>query len=625
MKQVILFCLLSFAIVSNAQDKSVVLNKTQNVSISVNKDGIYVEEKISEERSIARSRDVEDYTFSVYFDNFSEVDKLQGATYTAEQRKICSLGVTDKVTRDAEQSHVFHSDRKVLYFRMPQVEDKSIVKYSYRKTYKEPKLVSPLTLQTTLEVRSLTTKISCDPGVEIGYKLFGENTDRIKHEVKMEGNQKVYVWEVKEMPAFEPEGNMPGIFGYLPHVIYYIKSYTFNGKKVVLLDTPDDLYKWYASLTTAINKKDDSGIQKKTNELIANKKTLLEKAKAIFSWVQENMHYIAFEYEMGGFIPRDAVDVFDKKYGDCKDMANLLHTMLSQAGIQSSLTWIGTRDKPYSYADVNSPLIDNHMITSFEENGTRYYLDATDKYCQFGFPSEMIQGKEALIKLGDGTFKVEKVAVPEANRSVTDIVFDLKISGTALSGTSTIKLGGFSKARFLSLLAYNTDKESDVWKGVLTGQNNKIKPVIVETMKKTYEEEPTQASFQVSLDNWFKDLNKNLIIKPVLLFPLKEMTIDIEKRKYAFDLDCKETFKYEYRIELPNGYYIEHLPESVKLSTDLADFELQYILESNYLVVRQLVATKEIVIQKESFQAWTDFIKAINKHYNQSVVFTKQL
>ena len=156
-------------------------------------------------------------------------------------------------------------------------------------------------------------------------------------------------------------------------------------------------------------------------------------------------------------------------------------------------------------------------------------------------------------------------------------------------------------------------------------ENNKIKPVIVETMKKTYEEEPTQASFQVSLDNWFKDLNKNLIIKPVLLFPLKEMTIDIEKRKYAFDLDCKETFKYEYRIELPNGYYIEHLPESVKLSTDLADFELQYILESNYLVVRQLVATKEIVIQKESFQAWTDFIKAINKHYNQSVVFTKQL
>jgi hypothetical protein len=623
MKQVFLLCLLSLAIGINAQDKSVVLYKTQNVLIGLDKDGIRVEENVSEERSIAKGNNVEDYTFSVYFDNFSDVDKLQGATYDSNRRKISSLGMYDREIRDAEQSYVFHSDRKVLNFRMPKVVDNSIIQYSYRKTYKEPKLIPPIVIQNYLRGENISVKISCDPGVEIGYKLFGDHNDKIKHTISTEGNRKVYLWEASEMPVFEPEGNMPSIFRFLPHIIYYIKSYTFNGKKVVLLEKPEDLQKWYTSLTTDINKKDISGIKAKTNELTANKNSALEKAKAIFNWVQDNLHYIAFEFEMGGFIPRDAVDVFDKKYGDCKDMANLLHTMLSQAGIQSSLTWIGTRDKPYSYADVNSPLVDNHMITSFEENGTRYYLDATDKYCQFGFPSEMIQGKEALIKLSDGSFLVETVPIPDAEKSVTNIVFDLKISGTSLIGSSTMKLSGFSKTRFLSTLAFNTDKESEVWKAALTGRNVKIKPEIVQSSKNTYADDPTTATYQISLDNWLKDLDKTLIIKPILLFPLKDMTIDLGKRKYPVDLNNKETYQFEYRIELPTGYHIEHLPENVKISNQLADFELQYLLEDNRLLVKQMVSNKQLIIEKDVFQTWADFIKSINKHYNQSVVFTK--
>lgn len=623
MKQVFLLCLLFATLAIDAQDKSVVLNKTHNVIIAIDKEGIHIEENVSEERSIAKANDVEDYTFSVYFDNFSDVDKLQGVTYNSNRRKISSLGMYDREIRDVERSDIFHSDRKVLNFRMPKVVDNSIIQYSYRKTYKEPKLIPPIIFQNYLRSENISVKISCDPGVEIGYKLFGDHSDIIKHSIRTEGNRKVYLWEASEMPVFEPENDMPNVLSFIPHIIYYIKSYTFNGKKVVLLEKPEDLYKWYGSLTTDHNKKDVSGIKAKTTELIANKNSTIEKARAIFNWVQDNLHYIAFEYEMGGFIPRDAVDVFEKKYGDCKDMANLLHTMLTQAGIQSSLTWIGTRHKPYSYSETNSPLVNNHMITSFEDNGTRYFLDATDKFCQFGFPSPMIQGKEALIKLSDGSFVIETVPIPEAEKSVTNMVFDLKISGTSLLGTSTMKLSGFSKTRFLSTLAFNTDKEDEVWKAALTGRNVKIKSEIVQTNKNAYVDDPTTATYQISLDNWLKDLDKTIIIKPILLFPLKDMTIDLDKRKYPVDLDNKETYQFEYRIELPTGYHIEHLPENVKISNQLADFELQYLLEGKHLLVKQMVSNKLLIIQKDMFQAWADFIKSINKHYNQSVVFTK--
>jgi hypothetical protein len=235
----------------------------------------------------------------------------------------------------------------------------------------------------------------------------------------------------------------------------------------------------------------------------------------------------------------------------------------------------------------------------------------------------MIQGKEALIKLSDGSFLVETVPIPDPEKSVSNIVFDLKISGTSLIGSSTMKLSGFSKTRFLSTLAFNTDKESEVWKAALTGRNVKIKPEIVQSSKNTYADDPTTATYQISLDNWLKDLDKTLIIKPILLFPLKDMTIDLGKRKYPVDLNNKETYQFEYRIELPTGYHIEHLPENVKISNQLADFELQYLLEDNRLLVKQMVSNKQLIIEKDMFQTWADFIKSINKHYNQSVVFTK--
>ena len=84
-------------------------------------------------------------------------------------------------------------------------------------------------------------------------------------------------------------------------------------------------------------------------KITADKKTDLEKVKAIYYWTQKNIKYIAFEYALGGFIPRESNEVFRKKYGDCKDNSSMLYRMLEIAGVKGHLTWIGTRSIPYTY------------------------------------------------------------------------------------------------------------------------------------------------------------------------------------------------------------------------------------------------------------------------------------
>ena len=126
----------------------------------------------------------------------------------------------------------------------------------------------------------------------------------------------------------------------------------------------------------------------------------------IFNWVQDNIRYIAFEDGLGGFIPRDAASVCNKRYGDCKDMANLLFEMLNHAGIEAYRAWIGTRNRPYKYKEVPTPMVDNHMITAVIIDGETIFLDATDSYVPFGLPSAFTQTKEALLGIDENSYNI---------------------------------------------------------------------------------------------------------------------------------------------------------------------------------------------------------------------------
>ena len=79
----------------------------------------------------------------------------------------------------------------------------------------------------------------------------------------------------------------------------------------------------------------DKAIEEKTQELIKDKNTQEEKAKAIYHWVASKIRYVGVEYGEAGFEPHYATEIFKNKYGDCKDQSMLLISMLRYAGISA--------------------------------------------------------------------------------------------------------------------------------------------------------------------------------------------------------------------------------------------------------------------------------------------------
>ena len=110
-------------------------------------------------------------------------------------------------------------------------------------------------------------------------------------------------------------------------------------------------------------------LEELVQKLTKDKTDQTAKVQSLISYIQKNISYQGIEFGTRGTIPDTPLKVINQKYGDCKDMAVLLHQMLKTLNIKSTLTLVSTDNK----IDTKAPSLDqfNHMIL---------YIDAMDKF-----------------------------------------------------------------------------------------------------------------------------------------------------------------------------------------------------------------------------------------------------
>jgi hypothetical protein len=122
-------------------------------------------------------------------------------------------------------------------------------------------------------------------------------------------------------------------------------------------------------------------LSKKTHELVAGLQTDIDKAKAIYNWINQNIRYVAIYLGDGGLVPHDAGTVFRNRYGDCKDHVVLFETMLKEVGIGSEAVLVNL-GRRYHLPSVALTYPFNHVITYIPSLGI--YADPTAQFASFG-------------------------------------------------------------------------------------------------------------------------------------------------------------------------------------------------------------------------------------------------
>ena len=562
---------------------------------------------------------------SLSYATFFNLDTIEASSFSLQDDTYTE----NKVTNFNEKNNLndsFYDDSKELSFIYPKLAKGSKTQLKLQYNIKNPRFLNAFFFGDFYPVIRNKVTIIADKDIELIFKPFHlENTPKITFKKKKKGKNYEYTWSQLNSEKFDIEADAPSYRSILPHIIPIITSYKENNETKKLLDGVGGLYSWYYSLVENINKEGtDPELEALVAELIKGKTSDLEKVKALYYWTQKNIKYIAFEYALGGFIPREANDVFQKKYGDCKDNSSILYKMLEIAGLEGNLTWIGTRKIPYTYEEVPTPAVDNHMILSYEYNNKTYYLDATGRYIQIDYPSSFIQGKEALIANGK-SYKIKKIPVIAANlNTITDSTY-LKISGRDIIGSSQTKLSGYLKNNLFYNLE-NTRKEAAVKelynKRFSKGSNKFLITSFTEENKFSYEED-FLVRYNFTIQDYVQNIGSEIFINPHINNNIAGIKTK-KDRKHAIEFDYKKQYSYTNTIEIPEGYTVSYIPTSVSLGNELLSVNLSYSKVNNTLVCQQDVVFNFINLSVAAQQKVNAIIEQTEKAFKEIIVLQKK-
>ncbi|MGS2726436.1 transglutaminase-like domain-containing protein [Psychroserpens sp. BH13MA-6] len=516
---------------------------------------------------------------------------------------------------------LFHHDSRVKYTNM----DFAQLGYRYitmiEKDYKDIKYFTKLYFNNDYPAALKTISIEIPKWLDIELKELnfeGYDIDKKQSESR-NGNATIHEYTLKNVSGMYKDHNAPGPTYVYPHILILAKSYKQNNTRVNIFESTQDLYNWYKSLVNSLEN-DNSKIKDKVKELTENATTDEEKIKNIYYWVQDNIRYIAFEDGIAGFKPDEASSVFEKRYGDCKGMANLTKQMLVEAGFDARLTWIGTKHIAYDYSTPNLS-VDNHMICTLFKDGEPIFLDGTEKFNAFGEYADRIQGKQVLIEDGEN-FILEHVPSASAEFNKEQFIYNLTLSDDVITGKVDKLFKGESRSGLLYY--FNTiknDKKDEFLERYLSKGDSNIKVSNIETSDLLDRDENINIAYDVAIKNAVSSFDNQVYIDLDLEKELSNFVMEERHTDYVFN--SKKDLESITNLTIPAGYKISHLPEAIEISNPNFDMKVGFSKTGNKIVYKKSFQIKNAKIETTDFEAWNEFINQLNTIYNEQIILTK--
>jgi len=600
------------------------LKRHEHIKIGLAKQSFEITKLVSEQAEYLSANKLYFANESMSFDSFTSIEDIDAYTYLPSSDKNIKVDYIE--TKREFDNGIFYSDQESKIFTFPAVTKGAITNLNYKEVIKDPHFLGLFRFGTYVPTKSAQLSIEFPSNVSIGYIDF--NTKDISVDFKQETSKDIttYTWTANNTKGYQSEDDGESVLYFVPHIIVYIKSYEYKGERYNVLNDVNDLYKWYASLVDQIDTNDLQKVYKIANDITKSLPTKREKAEAIFHWVQNNINYVAFEDGLGGFIPRGAASVCDKRYGDCKDMANLLYEMLNHVGIEAYRTWIGTRDRPYTYSQVPTPMVDNHMITAAIIDGETIFLDGTDSYVPFGMPSAFTQTKEALLGINNTTFKLITVPVQKAEQSVTDVNTAIHIKDDMFIVSEKRLLSGYEKVEFITDYLYKkaTKTEEEFLNTTLALGNNKTSYNNITKQNFDNKRNPLELAYNLTIDNYVKKVGTKLYINLDIDRVLSKSKVDIEDKKYDKKIDHTYTKNYVTTLTIPEGYTASFIPEDLSFENENYGYKITYTQKDNTIIQHKNIFVNTLSVKKQDFESWNEFIKSLIKAYKKSIILEQK-
>ena len=394
-----------------------------------------------------------------------------------------------------------------------------------------------------------------------------------------------YRWEMNEEPAIDLD-EVPMSPGKGAISARMTVHYAGPGMAEPQDGTWQGIGEWYAGLERG-RLVATPDIAAKAAELAAGKTDFYDKAEAIGNFVQQKIRYFVIEMGVGGYQPHMADDIFRGRYGDCKDKAALLSSMLSTVGIHSALVMVDTER---GVIDPDDPsIVGNHMIGAIEiprdydspklhsvvtaKNGKRFLIfDPTWERTPFGQLEDNLQGSYGVLLEGNDSQVIElPVMDPRLNRIRRKASFQLAADGSLKGSVTDLRYGDLAERRRYVFSSEDGKKQQEYMNRILAQDFSAASLSSLKVDNVDALDKDLTTTFDLNAVHFGSLTGSLLMVRPRVLGSYV-MQVDRKSRKVAIDLEQTMQGTDEYDIELPEGYVVDELPDPVKADFGFASY-----------------------------------------------------
>ncbi len=573
-------------------------------------------------------------TIRVYFDPQSRITDLHAWCIPASGKDY------EIKEKDGVESAVFGvdgselaSDNRTKTLRIPEAVPGSVVGYEVEQELRPYMMVDEWGFQDTIPVREAHYTLKLPPGWT--YKTNWLNR---AEESPTQARPGEWRWSVSDLKAIRVEPYMPpwqGIAGNM--VVAFVPS---SGQDAGI-QTWRDLGAWYMTLTRE-RRSASPEIKQKIAELTASLPTALAKMQALAGFVQSDIRYVAIELGIGGHQPHAAAEVFNHHYGDCKDKANLLITMLKEIGIDSyavaintvrgSITATTPPDLNFNHAIVAIVLPPDMETANLKATlvrpklGTLLFFDPTDDLIPLGLLSGGLQANYGMLVTPEGgeLVKLPQLAV-DTNGTERTAKLTLDEKGALRGDVHEVRLGDSAAYQRGSLRSVNVDTDRIKPVEAVAAASLSTFLIVKATVRNLRAvDRPFEWNYSLEATGYAKTTGDLLLVRPRVLGTLASGFLETkEPRQFPIEFEGPKRDTDVFEIALPPGFEVDELPPPVNVDDGFAAYHSKTEAVGQVLRYTRTLEIKDLSVPADKAEQLKDFYRDIAGDERNSAILKR--
>jgi transglutaminase-like putative cysteine protease len=553
---------------------------------------------------------------SIYYNSNTAIKSIKGLVYDASGAQISKFSQSKFIDESAISDFSLYEDERVKHFLPSITTYPYTVVYEYEIVFKQNLIVPDWYANPYPDeaVEKSSYTFICKPEDQIRIQ---EKNYPGKGTTESTATSKTYHWSVTGLVAFKREPYAPQPDNYRTFIKVSPVQFTYYKSKGSYSDWKE-LGKWVYNDLLKSRQILSPATVAEVRDLVKTTDSDKEKARKLYSYMQDKTRYISVQVGIGGFQPMFAEDVQRLGYGDCKALVNYMQSLLNAVNIKSFYCVVNAgKYKQNMDANFASMEQGNHIILCLPMEKDTTWLECTSQVVPFGYLGDFTDDRTVLACTENGGMLLHTPNL-KAEMNMTRRKADLTIDkeGNVTGKVNTVYKGAqydtydyvLTKpySEQLKLLKSYYDVDNINFEGLKIKQDKGADP-------------STSESFDLEIPNYAPKSSSRAYVL-LNAFNRQGTVAELSNRTLPLYINRGFTDEDEINYHLPDGYHSDYKPNDLELKTPYGSFSFQVIEKDHDLIYKRKFVLNAGTYPASEYAAFADFMNKVSSEDTEKVI-----